>query len=959
MALLVMIFRKMIKNKWLQLSLLLGLIVSVALVSSIPVYTTAVLQRMLIKDLQVLQRDTNVYPGNFSVNAIVVGGTSMEDVTKRFSETDSFMKEEAGKFGLPLQAYKRERITERIEIKSNESAVKGDEPARSGDFVAMSELQEHIKLLDGRMPAKEPVNGVYEVLVTNRALTGLKTVLDTELWISVAKSDRSIRIKPVGVMDIKDSKDVYWLTQLGKYGNSFFIDYDLFHQKLLEESQLKIISSSWSFAHDYNKLSLESISNYTEAKDRITNYFKNQKFIHEFNTPITDTVNEYYAKEQKLRQMLWSLNVPVLIMLAYYLFMVANLITERQKTEIAVLRSRGASRLQIMMAYTIEGLVLGAIAFLLGPYLALILTKMLGASSGFLEFVQRATLEAKLKKEPYQYALIAVVASVIMTLIPAFLATGVSIVGHKQKQGRSGSKSFWHKFYLDIIFLGVAIYGLVTFRSRMEDLRSLGIDSSTLGFDPLLFIVPALFIMGMGLLILRLYPYIISLVYLIGRKWWSPALYFTLIHVGRSTRQYQFIMVFLIITISIGTFSASAARTINQNTDDRIRYVGGADVTLQVKWEDDSSLISSSTQVPGQSNQNSQSPEELVPRKVQYSEPPFQPIADLPGVQYATKVFNKEKTTVSFSKGDAITQLMGIETANFGRITWMRDQLLDYHYYNYLNLLAKDPAAVLISRSLAKQFDVKPGEYITMSWPGSVEARFNVYGIIDYWPSWNPNPQPAKDGAKASLPNLVVGHLPYIQNHMALEPYEVWMKLDEETTMQQFYGELSKSDFRITQFSNAKQELVNSRTDPFRLAINGVMTLGFVISIVVSFLGFILFWVLSLTSRVLQFGIFRAMGISFPQLIGVLIAEQLLTSGAAIVIGGITGYVASTLFVPFFQLSFNTTTQVPPFEVAFQVQDQIQLFSIITFMLLVGLLILGVMLSRIKINQAIKLGEDG
>ncbi|MNI35861.1 FtsX-like permease family protein [compost metagenome] len=322
-------------------------------------------------------------------------------------------------------------------------------------------------------------------------------------------------------------------------------------------------------------------------------------------------------------------------------------------------------------------------------------------------------------------------------------------------------------------------------------------------------------------------------------------------------------------------------------------------------------------------------------------------------------MFNKEKTTVSFSKGEAITQLMGIETANFGRITWMRDGLLDYHYYSYLNLMAKDPSAVLISRSLAEQFDVKPGEYITMSWPGSVEARFSVYAIIDYWPSWSPLPQVAKEEAKASLPNLVVGHLPYIQNHMALEPYEVWLKLDEKTTMKQFYDELSKSDFRITKFTNPKQDLVNSRTDPFRLAINGVMTLGFVISIVVSFLGFILFWVLSLTSRVLQFGIFRAMGISFLQLIGVLAAEQILTSGAAIAIGWVTGYVASKLFVPFFQLSFNTTTQVPPFQVAFQVQDQIQLFSIITFMLLIGLLILGVMLSRIKIHQAIKLGEDG
>ncbi|UUZ94671.1 hypothetical protein LJK87_09165 [Paenibacillus sp. P25] len=57
--------------------------------------------------------------------------------------------------------------------------------------------------------------------------------------------------------------------------------------------------------------------------------------------PALQTLSGYYAKEEKLRLMLWSLNVPVMMMLAYYLFMVSNLITERQKTEIAVLRSRG------------------------------------------------------------------------------------------------------------------------------------------------------------------------------------------------------------------------------------------------------------------------------------------------------------------------------------------------------------------------------------------------------------------------------------------------------------------------------------------------------------------------------------------------------------------------------------------------------------------------------------------
>ena len=136
------------------------------------------------------------------------------------------------------------------------------------------------------------------------------------------------------------------------------------------------------------------------------------------------------------------------------------------------------------------------------------------------------------------------------------------------------------------------------------------------------------------------------------------------------------------------------------------------------------------------------------------------------------------------------------------------------------------------------------------------------------------------------------------------------------------------------------------------------MTLGFIISMVISFCGFLLYWVLSLSGRVLQFGILRAMGISFRQLILMLIGEQLLTSGAAIGIGLITGNLTSRLFVPMFQLSMQTSNQVPPFQVIFDPRDQLQMYIIVTVMLGTGLLILGTMLSRIKIHQAVKLGED-
>ena len=55
--------RKMRQNRWLALSLLAGYLMAVAIVCSMPVYSHAILSRMLLKDLEQVQTSQNVYPG--------------------------------------------------------------------------------------------------------------------------------------------------------------------------------------------------------------------------------------------------------------------------------------------------------------------------------------------------------------------------------------------------------------------------------------------------------------------------------------------------------------------------------------------------------------------------------------------------------------------------------------------------------------------------------------------------------------------------------------------------------------------------------------------------------------------------------------------------------------------------------------------------------------------------------
>ena len=95
-----------------------------------------------------------------------------------------------------------------------------------------------------------------------------------------------------------------------------------------------------------------------------------------------------------------------------------------------------------------------------------------------------------------------------------------------------------------------------------------------------------------------------------------------------------------------------------------------------------------------------------------------------------------------------------------------------------------------------------------------------------------------------------------------------------------------------------------------------------------------------------------------PKLIGILVWEQLMTSGMACFFGIIVGGLTSHLFVPLFKLSLNPQQLVPPFAVVFDQSDETKIYFFVSLMLVVGLTILIVFLQKIRIHQAIKLGED-
>ncbi len=152
--------------------MLAGLIISVALFSSMPIYTNAVLQRMLIKDLQNIQSDTGHYPG--SLRAIVTGSPSASG-GNGWKQADSFLSAQGDKFSLPVQLYARERGTIVVNLDPVDPSQVDSTSDRTVEFMAEDGLQEHVRVVDGKLPSKEIVNGFYEAVVSSQVLSRKKS----------------------------------------------------------------------------------------------------------------------------------------------------------------------------------------------------------------------------------------------------------------------------------------------------------------------------------------------------------------------------------------------------------------------------------------------------------------------------------------------------------------------------------------------------------------------------------------------------------------------------------------------------------------------------------------------------------------------------------------------------------------------------------------------------------------
>ena len=933
------VFRKMLNKKWMVLSLLIGNILLISIAAANPIYTETVLQRTLESALSGYVEQNNRYPMTYTVRA-----TSLMNDSEDLLETEAKLEASTKDFGLPMKDFIKYYTLYRSDT---ETSLKRKDKSTSYFLGSLSGMEDHIRLIEGTGMTREPdEDGVIDVIVSEACLKESRLLVGEILtYTKYELPDGSpLRVRVSGVFTYSDKEDTYWILSPSSYTYTMFMQEDTF-AKLFLTPDNRSCSAIWYSMFDYSDLKVKGVQQILDAADYYNRIMRDKSGMKTGNY-FYDLLSNFLKTEKKVRTTFLVLQVPIFALLAAFIFMVARQLLGMEQGEIAVLKSRGASRRQTIGIYILQSAILEIISLAAGIVLAVALTRVLFSANAFLEFVRRRNVEILLNKNAVIYALIAASVSALAMIVPVFGYSRMTIVNQKQKKHRNTDVPFWQRYFIDLVILGASVYGLYTFNNQKAYLSQRVLAGESL--DPLLFLSSSLFMLGCGLFILRILPLLTRLIFNMFKKQWSPAVYTSFVRILRTRKQQGAITVFLVMTIALGIFNASAARTINKNDENNLRYTIGADVVLQENWK----FIEEGGGASGPDGMSSGS------GKITWIEPSFLRYEDLEGAESVTKVYIDKKGTVNVPSGKVgNVTMMGIETKKFGETATFDNSLMKIHWYQYLNAISQRSNAVLLSSNF-KEYGFRVGDLITFKSSNGASAFGTVYGFVNYWPSFAPvSYEKDADGLMKERENyLVVGNLNYMQASWGVLPYQVWLK--NKNSSEYIYKFAEENDVTFKSFSDMSQVLVKRKNDAVLQGTNGIFTVGFIVALVLCTVGFLIYWILSVRSRELQFGIFRAMGMSMGDIIHMLINEHLFISGGSILAGVVTGILTARLFIPLIMIAYSSSDYSIPLRIINDPGDFIRLGVIIGLMILVCLMILGVIIRGMKIAQALKLGED-
>ncbi|VAW32360.1 protein of unknown function DUF214, partial [hydrothermal vent metagenome] len=500
-----------------------------------------------------------------------------------YAPVNEYLEEQAaGVIGLPAQQIIRHVSSDKLRLfASGETEFDENAPLLWANAGFVSDLADHIRLSEGTFPSE---GATIEALVTQATADRLGLQVGEMYTLFGQGSDGAqIPLTVSGIWTPIDPADPFWFYTPESFNEMVLTTEMAFQQQIAPLLDKPVSTAVWYLILDGRSVRPANVSqlldNVSTAQSRTTALLNNN----DLEISPVDALQSYGSSADVLTLTLTVFSLPVVGLTLYFISLIAGMAVRRSRSEIAILRSRGTTRGQIITIYLLEGTLLGVLGLALGLLGGSWVAQLMGRTRTFLEtavFASRTLddLVTTISPNALFYAGLAVLLTLLALLIPAYRTSRHTIVTLRTQQARDLQKPVWQRYYLDVLLLIPPAYGWYQLEQQGR-LTTLGNGNDPFA-NPLLFLVPVLFSFSLGLFAIRFFPWVMGTLSWVTRRVPSTTLLITLRQLARSAGQYTGPLLLLTLTLSLATFTASMAVTLDEHLFDQAYYKVGADLNL-------------------------------------------------------------------------------------------------------------------------------------------------------------------------------------------------------------------------------------------------------------------------------------------------------------------------------------------------------------------------------------------
>ncbi|MBX3012061.1 MAG: ABC transporter permease [Caldilineaceae bacterium] len=871
----------------LSLLSLLGVILAIALVSSAAFFSNAVDTVIMRQELAEYSRVTGRPPLSSRIYS-----PSSRVVPLTLERTEALGENVAAtlsaEVGLPARSVGMMADSGVLNLQplADDARYAGKRSLGNVNVVYFRDIVEHVHF-DGP-PLDDQASG-ERLEVWMSAALGAKLGLQRGDQFDLTGSQNGIPIPIVvaGFWEANDVKDPFWFSDPTQtLADKLLVRRSDYIGHVEARLEPKVRSVTWYVILDDAQATPTRGRNYIEGFQNAAVVIN--KYLPEARlTSPSVSLGRFVGRQTVLTTLLLGFNIPALGFLLYFLIVTSAVIAYWQRRETAIMISRGMTRWGVLSYVLVEGFVLFLIGAPLGLGLGMLLARLMGYTVSFLDFRERAALPVSL--DGLNLPLIGITMGVLLLakLWTAAAGSRETVLTQQREHARPPQGPFWYRAYLDLILLIPAWYGY----QQLSQRGSLGAlvenRPEELYQDPLLIVVPALFVVVMAFLAMRLFPWIMRLLDWLANRtpWLTPHL--ALRQLGRYSQNYINPMLLVIVSLALGVYTLSMAASLDKWLVDRMYYSVGTDLTFAPYSETEAM---SQTPTVGA---------EWIP--------PIDEFETLPGAISAARVgdYRAEIAFAAESGGRIRGRFLGVDRVDFMQVAWFRGDLARESLGALMNRLAATDDGILISEKLLTERNLQVGDkvniHVITDFGTSVNTAFTIVGAYEYFPT-------VYDDQIA-----VVGNLEFLFSFFGMVmPHRVWVKMQPAVEGQTFLEAVPTLGITTIERKDTRTIIQTEQAKMERVGVFGTLSVGFIAATFMAALGLLTYSYASMNERLYLFSVMRSIGLNRGQVVGQVALEYTVLTAYGAMAGVIAGSTVATLFVPLFRVTGDLGTALPP-----------------------------------------------